>query len=51
MAKIRLQELILIPAVDLELVKSEFNIHKGLTLKEAGCLTFMVTQDDMDRVY
>lgn len=44
MAKIRLQGFILIPAADLELVKSELDIHKTLTLKEAG----WVTQDDMN---
>lgn len=48
MTKIRLQGFILIPAADLELVKSELGIHKALTLKEAGCLTFKVTQDDMN---
>lgn len=46
MAKIILQGFIVVPDSDLAVVKSELLIHKTLTLKEAGCLTFTVTQDE-----
>lgn len=46
MAKVILQGFILVPDSDLEIVKRELVIHKSLTLKEEGCLTFNVTPDE-----
>jgi quinol monooxygenase YgiN len=46
LAKIILQGFIVVPDSDLEVVKSELLIHKRLTLKEAGCLTFIVKPDE-----
>lgn len=48
MTKIILRGFIVVPDVDLELVKNELVIHKKLTLKEAGCLTFTVTPDEVN---
>jgi quinol monooxygenase YgiN len=48
LAKIVLQGFIVVPDSDLEVVKSELVIHKKLTLKEAGCLTFTVTPDEVN---
>ncbi|MDN2662366.1 antibiotic biosynthesis monooxygenase [Psychromonas sp. 14N.309.X.WAT.B.A12] len=48
MTKIMLIGFIIVPASDLEIVKSELVIHKKLTLKEIGCLTFTVTPDDVN---
>jgi quinol monooxygenase YgiN len=48
LAKVILQGFIVVPDSDLDIVKSELIIHKMLTLKEAGCLTFTVTADAAD---
>ena len=48
LAKVILQGFIVVPDSDLEVVKSELVIHKKLTLKEAGCLTFTVTPDEVN---
>ena len=48
MSKVILQGFIVIPDSDLEVVKSELLIHKKLTLKEAGCLIFTVTSDEVN---
>jgi len=48
LAKVILQGFIVVPDSDLEAVKSELVIHKRLTLKEAGCLTFTVTPDEVN---
>jgi quinol monooxygenase YgiN len=47
-AKVILQGFIVVPDSDLEIVKSELVIHKSLTLKEEGCLTFTVTPDEVN---
>ncbi|MGF1907854.1 antibiotic biosynthesis monooxygenase [Vibrio kasasachensis] len=44
MAKVTLQGFILVPENELEAVKNELINHKRLTLEEAGCLTFSVTE-------
>jgi quinol monooxygenase YgiN len=43
--KIILQGLIIVPDVDLDIVKSELLVHTKLTEQEAGCLLFSVTVD------
>ena len=48
LAKVILQGFIVVPDSDLEVVKSELVIHKRLTLKETGCLTFTVTPDEVN---
>jgi quinol monooxygenase YgiN len=48
LAKVILQGFIVVPDSDLEVVKSELVIHRKLTLKEAGCLTFTVTPDEVN---
>jgi quinol monooxygenase YgiN len=48
LAKVILQGFIVVPDSDIEVVKSELVIHKMLTLKEAGCLTFIVTPDEVN---
>jgi (4S)-4-hydroxy-5-phosphonooxypentane-2,3-dione isomerase len=48
LAKIILQGFIVVPNSDLEIVKRELVTHKRLTLKEPGCLTFTVTQDEIN---
>jgi len=48
LVKIVLQGFIVVPDSDLEVVKSELVIHKKLTLKEVGCLTFTVTPDEVN---
>lgn len=48
MAKVILQGFIIVPVSDFEVVKNELVIHKKLTLKEAGCLTFAVTPDEVN---
>ena len=48
MAKVILQGFIVVPSSDLDAVKSELIIHKNLTLKEAGCLTFTITLDEVN---
>jgi quinol monooxygenase YgiN len=48
LAKVILQGFIVVPDSDLEVVTSELVIHKRLTLKEAGCLIFTVTQDEIN---
>jgi quinol monooxygenase YgiN len=48
LAKVILQGFILVPDSDIEIVKSELAIHKKLTLKEPGCLTFTVTPDEIN---
>ncbi|RBW45720.1 antibiotic biosynthesis monooxygenase [Psychromonas sp. B3M02] len=48
MAKVILQGFIVIPDSELEIVKSELNTHKNLTLKESGCLIFIVTPDKIN---
>lgn len=45
MSKVILQGYILVPNVDLEVVKKELVTHTKLTMEEAGCLTFNVTPD------
>ena len=46
LAKVTLQGFIIVPDSDLKVVKSELLIHKRLTLKELGCITFTVTPDE-----
>jgi len=48
LAKVILQGFIVVPESDLEAVKSELILHKRLTLKEVGCLTFTVTPDEVN---
>ena len=48
LAKVILQGFIIVPDSELEVVKSELIIHKRLTLKETGCLTFTVTPDEIN---
>ena len=48
LAKVILQGFIVVPDSDLEVVKSELIIHKRLTLKESGFLTFTVTPDEVN---
>ena len=48
LAKVILQGFIIVPGSELEFVKSELIIHKRLTLKETGCLTFTVTPDEIN---
>ena len=48
LAKVILQGFIVVPDSDLEVVKNELVTHKNLTLKEAGCLTFTVTPDEVN---
>ncbi|MGX9419053.1 putative quinol monooxygenase [Vibrio sp. RC27] len=48
MSKVILQGYIVVPDSDLAVVKTELVNHKRLTLEEAGCLTFTVTQDVAD---
>ena len=48
MAKVILQGFIVVPASELEVVKSELIVHKRLTLKETGCLIFTVTPDEVN---
>jgi len=48
LAKVILQGFIVVPALDLDIVKNELVIHKDLTLKEAGCLIFTVTPDEIN---
>ena len=48
MTKVVLQGFIIVPDSDLEVVKGELVIHKRLTLKEAGCLIFIVTPDEVN---
>ncbi len=48
MAKVILQGFIVVPDSELEVVKSELIVHKRLTLEEAGCLIFTVTQDEVN---
>ena len=48
LSKVVLQGFIIVPASDLEKVKSALITHKRLTLKEAGCLIFTVTQDEVN---
>jgi len=45
LSKIILQGHIIVPDEDLALVESEIDIHKSLTLQEAGCLIFKVVED------
>ena len=45
MSKVTLKGFILVPELDLELVKSELVNHKRLTLEESGCITFSVIQN------
>ncbi|PXA72896.1 putative quinol monooxygenase [Vibrio sp. 11986-1-5] len=45
MSKVTLKGFILVPESDLELVKNELVNHKRLTLEEAGCITFSVTEN------
>ncbi|NVJ53825.1 MAG: antibiotic biosynthesis monooxygenase [Campylobacteraceae bacterium] len=45
MSKVILKGFILVPQSELELVKKELIIHKNLTLKEEGCITFSVTEN------
>ena len=49
LAKVILKGFIVVPDSDLEVVKRELVIHKSLTLKEEGCLTFTVTPDELNR--
>jgi len=48
LAKVILQGFIIVPESELDVVKSELIIHKKLTLKETGCLTFTVTPDEIN---
>ena len=45
MSKVILQGYILVPDVDLEIVKTELVVHSKLTKQESGCLIFEVTPD------
>ena len=45
MPKITLQGYIIVPNVDLDIVKNELKVHENLTRQEIGCLIFNVTQD------
>ena len=45
MSKVTLKGFILVSELDLELVKSELEHHKRLTLEEPGCITFSVTEN------
>ena len=44
MPKIILKGFILVPELELELVKNELENHKKLTLDEPGCLVFSVVE-------
>ncbi|WP_372378958.1 putative quinol monooxygenase [Vibrio natriegens] len=44
MSKVILKGHILVPEPELQLVKQELEKHTRLTLQEAGCITFRVTQ-------
>ena len=44
MSKVTLKGFILVPKQELDLVKSELEHHKRLTLEEPGCITFSVTE-------
>ncbi len=46
MTKIVLQGYIIVPDIDLEIVKRELVTHAKLTNEESGCLIFEVTPDD-----
>lgn len=50
LSKVILQGFSVVPDSDLEVVKRERELitHKRLTLNEAGCLTFTVTQNEAD---
>jgi len=37
-----------VPSSDLKVVRRELIIHKNLTLNETGCLTFIVTPDEVN---
>jgi quinol monooxygenase YgiN len=43
-----LKGFIIVPDSDLEVVKAELIIHKGLTLNETGCLAFTVKPDEVN---
>lgn len=45
MIKVIIEGYIIVPNSDLESVKSALDIHRTLTLRETGCLTFEVTED------
>ncbi|EPP4298248.1 putative quinol monooxygenase [Vibrio navarrensis] len=45
MSKVTLKGFILVPELDLELVKNELVNHKRLTLDEPGCITFSVIEN------
>ena len=48
MSKVTLKGYILVPKLELELVKSELEHHKRLTLEEPGCIIFSVTESPED---
>lgn len=45
MSKVVLKGFILVPESDLQAVKAQLVTHKRLTLEEAGCITFSVTEN------
>ena len=44
MAKVTLKGYILVPEKDLQAVRCELINHRRLTLKEPGCISFIVTE-------
>ncbi|WP_375058232.1 putative quinol monooxygenase [Zobellella sp. DQSA1] len=48
MPKVVLKGFIIVPDADLDAVKKELVTHKKLTLEEAGCIIFEVTQCEKD---
>lgn len=48
MTKVVLEGFIIVPDLDLEIVKRELPKHTKLTLNESGCLTFKVTPDELN---
>lgn len=46
MSKVILKGYILVPNVDLDIIKVELVKHKQLSIEELGCLLFKVNQDE-----
>jgi len=49
MAKVTLTGYIIVPEDEIKKVIEALKVHTKLTLEEAGCLTFSVTQDKFNR--
>lgn len=48
MTKVVLEGFIIVPDLDIEIVKCELPKHTELTLNESGCLTFNVMPDELN---